>query len=156
MTMADKKEAAKKPTAEPAAQKATPAESPVSSKPAAPAPSQAHGAKEEKGTTEKAEKGAEKATGKKTGNDARKAPDGFRTHGRTFTGKVVSDKMRRTVTVEWERRTYVPKYQRYERRYSKVKAHNPDEIDAKVGDTVIIMETRPLSKTKSFVVIRKH
>ncbi len=81
---------------------------------------------------------------------------GFRTHGRTFTGRVVSDKMHRTVTVEWERRVYVPKYQRYERRFSKVKAHNPDEIDAKVGDKVTIMETRPISKTKSFVVIKKH
>jgi len=83
----------------------------------------------------------------------------LRTHGRTFTGTVVSDKMRRTVTVEWERRIYVPKYQRYERRFSKLKAHNPDELDAKLGDTVTIKETRPLSKTKSFVVIkvtRKH
>jgi ribosomal protein uS17 len=78
------------------------------------------------------------------------------THGRTFTGTVVSDKMSRTVTVQWERRHYVPKYQRYERRYSKVKAHNPDEIDAKTGDTVTIMETRPISKTKNFVVIKKH
>lgn len=78
-----------------------------------------------------------------------------RTHGRVFTGEVVSDKMHRTVTVKWERRHYVPKYQRYERRFSKVKAHNPDEIDAKTGDKVEIMETRPLSKTKNFIVIRK-
>jgi len=44
----------------------------------------------------------------------------------------------------------------YERRYSKVKAHNPDEIDAKVGDVVTIMETRPISKTKNFIVIKKN
>ena len=80
----------------------------------------------------------------------------FRTHGRTFVGTVVSDKMHRTVVVEWERRHYVPKYQRYERRYSKVAAHNPDEIDAKKGDKVTIMETRPISKTKSFIVIKKN
>ena len=80
---------------------------------------------------------------------------GFRTHGRTFTGTVMSDKMRRTVTVQWERRHFVQKYQRYQRRFSKVKAHNPDEIDAKVGDKVIIMETKPISKTKSFVVMKK-
>ncbi len=80
----------------------------------------------------------------------------FRTHGRTFMGTVVSDKMHRTVTVQLERRSYVPKYQRYERRFSKMKAHNPDEIDAKLGDRVTIMETRPLSKTKNFVVIKKH
>lgn len=78
------------------------------------------------------------------------------THGRTFTGTVVSDKMRKTVTVQWARRHFVPKYQRYERRYSKVKAHNPDEIDAKVGDRVTIMETRPISKTKNFIIIKKE
>jgi ribosomal protein uS17 len=81
---------------------------------------------------------------------------GFRTHGRAFTGIVVSDRMAKTVTVAWERRHYVPKYQRYERRYSKVKAHNPPEIDAKAGDKVTIMETRPISKTKHFIVIKKH
>jgi len=80
----------------------------------------------------------------------------FPTHGRMFTGTVVSDKMARTVIVAWERRHYVPKYQRYERRYSKVKAHNPAEIDAKKGDTVTVMETRPISKTKNFIVIKKH
>jgi len=77
----------------------------------------------------------------------------FRTRGRTFEGIVVSDKMHRTVTVEWERRRKVAKYERYERRRSKVKAHNPDEINAKKGDLVRIMETRPISKTKNFIVI---
>ncbi|MCF7901346.1 30S ribosomal protein S17 [Candidatus Woesearchaeota archaeon] len=74
--------------------------------------------------------------------------------GRKFTGTVVSDKMSKTVTVEWERRKYIPKYERYEKRRTKVKAHNPEEIDAKVGDKVIIAETRPISKTKNFVVIK--
>lgn len=74
------------------------------------------------------------------------------THGREFQGVVTSDKMMDTVTVEWPRRRYVAKYQRYEKRRSKVKAHNPKEIDAKVGDTVRIVETRPISKTKSFIV----
>lgn len=77
------------------------------------------------------------------------------TRGRTFTGIVTSDKMSKTVTVEWTRRHYIPKYERYEQRKTKVKAHNPDEIDAQEGDTVIIKETRPLSKTKNFVVIKK-
>ncbi len=83
------------------------------------------------------------------------APTSVPTHGRVFTGTVVSDRMAKTVTVAWERRHYVPKYQRYERRYSKIKAHNPDEIDAKAGDTVIVMETRPISKTKHFLIIKK-
>jgi len=70
------------------------------------------------------------------------------TRGRTFKGKVVSDKAQKTVTVEWDRRIYIPKYERYLKKRSKVKAHNPEEINAKVGDVVIIKETRPLSKTK--------
>lgn len=73
--------------------------------------------------------------------------------GRTFEGRVVSDKMHKTVTVEWERRKYVPKYERYERRRTKVKAHNPESINAKTGDIVRIVETRPLSKTKNFIVV---
>lgn len=75
------------------------------------------------------------------------------TRGRTFVGKVISDRMAKTVTVEWERRRYVPKYQRYEKRRTRVKAH--DEIGARTGDLVEIRETRPLSKTKNFLVIRK-
>ncbi|MBC8494667.1 30S ribosomal protein S17 [archaeon] len=73
--------------------------------------------------------------------------------GRTFEGVVISDKMHKTVTVEWERRRNVKKYERYEKRRTKVKAHNPDTINAKEGDKVIIKETRPLSKTKHFVVV---
>lgn len=75
------------------------------------------------------------------------------TRGRRFTGTVVSDRMSKTVTVEWPGRKYVPKYQRYEKRRTRVKAH--DEIGCKIGDTVEIMETRPVSKTKHFVVTRK-
>jgi len=73
-----------------------------------------------------------------------------KTRGRTFTGKVVSSKAQKTVTVEWMRRIYVPKYERYLLKRSKVKAHN--EINAKEGDTVVIKECRPLSKTKKFIV----
>lgn len=74
------------------------------------------------------------------------------TRGRTFTGTVVSNKMTKTVTVEWTRKHYIPKYERYETRRTRVKAH--DETEAEIGDTVIIKETRPLSKTKNFVVIK--
>jgi len=73
--------------------------------------------------------------------------------GKTFVGKVVSAKMHRTVVVEWERRVAIPKYERFEKRRSKVSAHNPDEINAQEGDVVKIQETKPLSKTKNFIVI---
>ena len=73
--------------------------------------------------------------------------------GKTFTGTVVSSKMHRTVVVQWDRRVLIPKFERYEKRRSKVSAHNPDEIGASEGDLVRIQETRPLSKTKNFVVV---
>ncbi|MGM5479986.1 MAG: 30S ribosomal protein S17 [Nanobdellota archaeon] len=72
--------------------------------------------------------------------------------GKTFVGTVVSDKMNNTVVVEWIRRVPVKKFERYEKRKSRVSAHNPDNIDAKEGDIVRIKETRPISKTKNFIV----
>ncbi len=78
---------------------------------------------------------------------------GLSLRGRAFVGTVISSKMQKTVTVEWERRHFLKKYERYERRRSRVKAHNPDTINAQEGDIVKIMECRPLSKTKNFVVI---
>ncbi|MDY6761549.1 MAG: 30S ribosomal protein S17 [Candidatus Nanohaloarchaea archaeon] len=73
--------------------------------------------------------------------------------GRTFEGEVVSDEMEDTVRVQWGYAEKIPKYERYERRNTKVAAHNPPCIDAAEGDTVTIAECRPLSKTKSFVVV---
>ena len=74
-------------------------------------------------------------------------------HGRQFVGRVISDKMHKTVTVQWEGRKPIQKYERYTKSRSKVKAHNPSCVNAKEGQTVKVMETRPLSKTKNFVVI---
>lgn len=75
--------------------------------------------------------------------------------GRTFVGKVVSAKVPKSTTIEWERRLFLPKYERYEKRRSRVHAHNPPCISAKEGDNVLIAETRPLSKTKHFVIIQR-
>ena len=73
--------------------------------------------------------------------------------GRLFEGTVISDKMQKTVTVEWPARKFNKKYERFESRRTRVKAHNPACIDAKTGDLVKLMETRPLAKTKNFVVV---
>ncbi|HII15293.1 MAG TPA: 30S ribosomal protein S17 [Nanoarchaeota archaeon] len=73
--------------------------------------------------------------------------------GRTFTGTVASTDFNKTASVKWERSAYISKYERYEVRNSKIKAHNPDCIGAKVGDLVKVMECRPISKTKNFVII---
>ena len=72
--------------------------------------------------------------------------------GMEFVGTVTSAKATRTVSVSWDRRVFVKKYERYEKRRSKVAAHNPPGIDAQEGDLVRIKECRPLSKTKHFVV----
>ena len=75
--------------------------------------------------------------------------------GRILTGKVISDKMHKTIIIQRDYAYYVKKYQRYERRNSKVAAHLPDCIEVSVGDTVRIADTRKLTKTVSFVVIEK-
>jgi len=73
--------------------------------------------------------------------------------GNIFEGKVVSAKANKTVTVERELVQYIPKYERYKKIRSRVKAHNPLSINAKEGDKVKIGETRRISKTKSFIVM---
>lgn len=67
------------------------------------------------------------------------------------TGVVVSDKMQKTVSVELTRRLAHPVYGKRVTRSTKVKARNDHE--AKAGDTVRIMETRPLSKTVCWRVV---
>jgi len=73
--------------------------------------------------------------------------------GRVFKGMVKSAKSRNTVVVEWGYHRFVKKYERFERRKSRVVAHNPPCLKAREGDRVVIAETRPLSKTKNFVVV---
>ncbi len=76
--------------------------------------------------------------------------------GRIFTGIIKSKDPNKTATVYWERLSYLKKYERYEKRRTKLKVHNPSCINADVGDTVKIMETRPISKTKKFVIIENE
>jgi len=76
--------------------------------------------------------------------------------GQILEGEVVSDKAPKTVVVQRIYLKKIPKYERYEKRRSKIHAHNPPCINAKLGDVVKIAECRPLSKTKSFVVIEKR
>lgn len=73
--------------------------------------------------------------------------------GQVLEGIVTSNKAERTITVERSFYKFIRKYERYEKRKSKITAHIPDCIQANVGDTVKIAECRPLSKTKHFVVI---
>jgi len=75
-------------------------------------------------------------------------------HKLKFKGIVVSDKTIKTVVVEREYSIFLPKYERSLRNTSKIHAYNPLCINAKIGDQVIIANTRRLSKTKSFVVTK--
>jgi len=80
---------------------------------------------------------------------------GLSVRGRQFTGVVVSTKMRNTAIVEWEWQRTIPKFERYEKRTTNLKAHNPACISAKEGDIVKVYECRPLSKSKNFVIVEK-
>ncbi len=71
---------------------------------------------------------------------------------RTLTGKVVSDKMDKTITVLIERRVKHPLYGKIVKRSTKLHAHD-EKNECKMGDTVTIRETRPLSKNKSFELV---
>ncbi|WP_254863358.1 30S ribosomal protein S17 [Halovivax gelatinilyticus] len=74
--------------------------------------------------------------------------------GQVLEGTVVSTDMDKTVVVEREYDVAVPKYDRYMKRRSRIPAHVPGVLEPlSVGDTVKIAETRPLSKTKSHVVV---
>lgn len=75
--------------------------------------------------------------------------------GKILEGIVVSSKAQKTAIIEREFFHYLPKYERSERRHSRIAAYNPLCISAKEGDKVKIAECRPLSKTKAFVVIEK-
>ena len=73
--------------------------------------------------------------------------------GQSIVATVASTDMEKTVVVEREYDVKVPKYDRFMKRRSRIPAHAPPCMELSVGDTVTIAETRPLSKTKSHVVV---
>ena len=75
--------------------------------------------------------------------------------GRMLEGEVVSSRMAKSVVIRIQYTRYNNKYERYSRMRSRITAHSTPCIDAQVGDMVRIAECRPLSKTKSFVVVEK-
>jgi len=71
---------------------------------------------------------------------------------RTLTGRVVSNKMNKTIAVEIERLVKHPRYGKYIRRTTKLLAH--DEVnESRQGDTVTIAECRPISRNKSWRLV---
>jgi small subunit ribosomal protein S17 len=71
-----------------------------------------------------------------------------------FRGKVIKKDSHHTAVIEWDRQHYLPKYERYEMRRSRLKVHNPPCLNAQVNQKVLAARTRPLSKTKNHVIIQ--
>jgi small subunit ribosomal protein S17 len=76
-----------------------------------------------------------------------------KTTGKIFSGVVVKTAMKDTATVKVERYVKHPKYKKYERISKKFLVHDPGNT-AKVGDTVSIRETRPISRLKRFELVK--
>lgn len=75
------------------------------------------------------------------------------TNPRTATGTVVSNKMEKSIVVLVERRVQHPLYGKVIRRSSKVHAHDENN-ECEIGDTVTVQEVAPVSKTKSWRLVR--
>ena len=75
-----------------------------------------------------------------------------RNNRKTRTGKVVSNKMKKSIVVSIERKAAHPLYKKYFKRTTKFYAHD-EKNEAGIGDTVKIMETRPLSKLKRWRLV---
>jgi small subunit ribosomal protein S17 len=73
--------------------------------------------------------------------------------GRVLEGVVVSDKMDKSIVVRVDRRVIHPKYEKVVTRSTKVHAHDENN-QCKEGDRVLIQETRPISKTKSWNLVQ--
>ena len=72
---------------------------------------------------------------------------------RTLAGKVVSDKMDKTIVVLVERKVQHPLYGKYVKRSTKLRVHD-EQNECKEGDVVEVMESRPLSKTKMWKLLK--
>ena len=75
------------------------------------------------------------------------------TKARTATGRVVSDKMDKTITVLVERKEKHPIYGKYIKRSSKLHAHD-EKNECGLGDLVTVQETRPYSKSKTWALLK--
>jgi len=75
-------------------------------------------------------------------------------NAKAMVGKVISDKMHKTIVVLVERSVKHPKYGKIMKRRTKVHVHDENNL-CKIGDTVRVSESRPISKTKCWVLVEK-
>lgn len=73
--------------------------------------------------------------------------------GRTFAGTVTKVNLNNTAMIQWNRQHFISKYERYEQRRSKMAVHKPGCMHVEIGDEVTVMESRPISKTKTCIII---
>jgi small subunit ribosomal protein S17 len=86
-------------------------------------------------------------------SEEREAQSGAGKGGRTLTGKVLSNKMQKTITVAVERYVPHPTYGKYQRRTTKLLAHDENQ-ECQEGDVVAIQECRPLSRRKNWRLVK--
>lgn len=75
--------------------------------------------------------------------------------GRILTGKIISMNSPKTAKVEFDRILQIKKYERHEKRRTRLLVHTPDSLSVEVGDFVRFVECRPISKTKNFVIVER-
>jgi small subunit ribosomal protein S17 len=96
----------------------------------------------------------EQTNGQQTVPDAGSEPQAStRGNRRVLQGKVTSNKMEKTITVEVNRRVKHPLYEKFLNRRTRVHAHD-ENGEAQIGDLVQVVETRPVSKLKRFRLLR--
>ncbi len=76
--------------------------------------------------------------------------------GKLIEGIVTKKKSAKTAHIQMEEKKYIPKYERYLTVTHKKAVHCPECLDISVGDVVLCGETKKISKTKSFVIIKKQ
>jgi|SRR3989344_5771977 len=73
--------------------------------------------------------------------------------GRLIIGNVIRMNAQKTAVIETDRLFYIPKYERYEKRSTRIKAHISPCMNVQLGNKVKVVECRPISKTKNFVIV---
>lgn len=76
--------------------------------------------------------------------------------GRMFEGIVVKNLAHKTIQIEFQYLLPLPKYERFEKRRTRLQAHVSPCMKVNIGDKVKVMECRPISKSKNFVVIENE
>ena len=80
----------------------------------------------------------------------------IKVRGRMFTGIVIKNLAHKTAQIEFPYLISIPKYERYEKRRTRLQIHIPPCIKVNIGDKIKVMECRPISKTKNFVIIENE